>query len=69
VPIGPGRYDFVATELINSLECEGVLVVVCGGRLGSGSAVQATAVALAELPRVLRLLADDIESDAVKISG
>lgn len=69
MPLGPGRYDFVATELVSSLECEGVLVVVCGGRLGSGSAVQATADALETLPMVLRTLADDIERDARKISG
>ena len=60
---GPGKYDDLATLVRARAKAEGVIVIVIGGSKGGGFSVQATAQVSAELPGLLRKLADDIERD------
>lgn len=64
--IGPGKYDDLATMIRARAAAQGVIVMVIGGALGSGFSVQASAEVTANLPALLRTIADDIERD---ISG
>ena len=59
--LGPGKYDDLATWVREQAEARGVIVLVIGGKLGSGFSAQATAAVTARLPALLRQLADDIE--------
>jgi hypothetical protein len=61
--LGPGKYDDLATVVLERSAAAGVIVIVVGGTLGSGFSVQATAEVTAKLPRLLRILADGIEGD------
>lgn len=62
--LGPGKYDDLATIVREQTDAHGVIVVVLGGKLGSGFCVQAReGVTMTNLPALLRRLADDIERD------
>lgn len=62
--IGPGKYDYLCTYVRESAQAEAVVVIVFGGNKGPGFSVQATTpTATAQLPKLLRMLADQIESD------
>lgn len=66
---GPGKYDDLCTYVREQSEGESVIVLVVGGRLGSGISRQVTAgahtyhVMMAEVA-TLRAMADDIEAYA-----
>lgn len=59
---GPGKYDAACTAA-RELTGGSVLLIVLGGKLGSGFAVQAEERYAAEMPRLLRAVADEIERD------
>lgn len=40
MPTGPGKYDVLATLVRETTQADGVIVIVMGGILGSGFAVQ-----------------------------
>ncbi len=61
--IGPGKYDDLATLVRERAKAQGVIVMVIGGALGSGFAVQGSAELTANLPALLREIADGIERD------
>lgn len=60
---GPGRYDDLCTEVREKAQAEGVILVVIGGRVGSGFSVQVSPEKLEELPEMLRVMATQIEAD------
>ncbi len=53
MPIGPGKYDDECTMLRESTEAQGVIVIVIGGKLGSGFSVQADRHTTLLLPHML----------------
>jgi hypothetical protein len=72
--MGPGKYDAEAEALLRSLGANAVVLVVVGGKkkpggmsvsqeLGPEWSVVAAAEFLAGLPRLLRILADNIDRD------
>jgi hypothetical protein len=61
--IGPGKYDDVCTFARIAARADGAVLMVCNGRHGSGFSVQAPEDIIADLPRLLRLVADHIECD------
>jgi len=63
--LGPGKYDDVATSVRDATVAQGVIVAVFDGHRGSGLSVQANAWTLAQIPHILRQLADQIEQDTV----
>jgi hypothetical protein len=58
---GPGKYNDIATMARELANAEGVVLVVINGIRGEGFEVQGTAPLIAAMPRLLRMLADDIE--------
>lgn len=61
--IGPGKYDDLATQAREQAKAEGVIVIVLKGEHGSGFSCQANLEVTLALPRMLRMMADDIEKD------
>jgi hypothetical protein len=61
MPVGPGKYDDLATIVRENAGAAGAIVLVIDGCDGSGFSVQATAEITARLPRLLRYMADEIE--------
>jgi hypothetical protein len=65
--IGPGKYDDIATYVREQAWAQGVVLIVLGGRFGSGFSVQsASPIALLQLPQMLRDLAAKIDADMRK---
>lgn len=60
MPIGPGKYDDECTMLRESTEAQGVIVIVIGGKLGSGFSVQADRHTTLLLPHMLEYMAAEI---------
>ena len=63
MPMGPGKYDDVATiaGVMSGASC--VIVAVIDGNQGTGFSVQSTSKEIVEeLPALLRLMADEIET-------
>lgn len=65
--LGPGRYDDLTTYVREHAAAEAVLVIVLGGRHGSGFSVQALAEHAEQvqtrIPAILRDIAEKIEVD------
>ena len=61
--LGPGRYDDLCTHVREQAEAEGAIVILINGKHGPGFSCQGTLLALLQLPRVLREVADQIEQD------
>lgn len=61
--IGPGKYDDVATTVRERTQAEGVIVIILGGDKGHGFSVQADLITTLGLPKMLRLIADQIEQN------
>jgi hypothetical protein len=61
--IGPGKYDDLATLVLNRAKAGGVIVMVFDGQHGNGFSVQAPAEIIVRLPELLRTVADSIERD------
>jgi L-cysteine desulfidase len=67
--IGPGKYDAIADTLRNELEADGLVLIVFGGRNGSGCSMKVTDQFSSAMPGLLRKLADAQEADLNKITG
>jgi hypothetical protein len=64
MPLGPGKYDDLATAARKAAEATGVIVIVIGGNQGHGFSVQTHDLGLAaKLPAILRYIADGMEED------
>ena len=61
MPLGPGKYDDMATYVREATNAQGVVVIVTGGNKGEGFSVQATPALTMALPRVLRSIANQVE--------
>ena len=62
MPLGPGKYDDLATLCREQVKAQGVAVIVIGGDRGHGFAMQVYDADLARrLPDMLRRMADEIE--------
>jgi hypothetical protein len=65
--IGPGKYDTVCSQVREQTQAVAVAVLVFGGIHGDGFSVQTSDLALlAQLPRILRSTADQIEASGGK---
>jgi hypothetical protein len=62
MPLGPGKYDDLCTYVREKAEALGVVIVVLRGNQGDGFAMQATAAATLDAPRMLHYLADQIRA-------
>lgn len=60
---GPGRYDDACTQARLATEAVGIILIVMGGKDGTGFSVQAPLPLLTLLPPLLRDLAERIEAD------
>ena len=62
--IGPGKYDEICTAAREVTNAEAVVMIVLGGKYGSGFSVQAIGEDIsASLPALLRDVANSIEGD------
>jgi hypothetical protein len=61
--LGPGKFDDLATLVREQAGADGVIVIVLGSPAGSGFSVQGTPEVTADLPKLLRYVADQIEQD------
>lgn len=68
MPVGPGKYDYLATMVRRDAEADTVVIVVLGGKLGNGFSVQANYPMTHELPSLLRAVADEIDANREKLS-
>jgi len=64
--IGPGRYDNLAQEALETTQAKGVILVVLEGNLGSGCSCKLTLMDQLKIPKILRCLANDIEERFIK---
>lgn len=60
---GPGIYDDEVTALMVSTGARAIILQVFGGNKGDGFSVQAYEDIAAELPSILRQMADQMEED------
>ncbi len=64
-PVGPGRYDDLATYVREKTDAECVVVIVFGGDKGSSFSLQATeTVDRGAVVEALRSLASDLERES-----
>lgn len=64
---GPGKYDDICTIVRENTQALGAIIIVIGGNKGSGFSVQTISPNFAsKLPKILRLLADDLEDERNK---
>jgi hypothetical protein len=61
MPLGPGTYDDITTDVRERVGGEVALLVINGAK-GSGFSVQATLATTVALPAMLRSMADQIEA-------
>ncbi len=63
MPTGPGKYDDACTAARLATDAAGVVLIVLGGKQGSGFSVQVEGEDLTwALPALLRSVADQIEA-------
>jgi hypothetical protein len=60
---GPGKYDEAASQVRKTTGARAVIVIVIGGRDGSGFSVQAEEGVVLNIQEILRNVADQIEQD------
>ena len=64
---GPGKYDDICTMVRENTQATGAIVIVVDGNKGSGFSVQTISPDFANiLPKILRLMADDLEDERNK---
>ena len=61
MPVGPGKYDDLATLVREQAAAKGVALLVFEGAAGSGFSIQADAELSRRMPHILRFMADEIE--------
>jgi len=60
MPIGPGKYDAICTEVRERTKAAGAIVIIVGGDRGLGFSCQADLAVTASLPDILEIVADEI---------
>jgi len=61
--IGPGKYDGACSQVRFTTDADAVVLIVIGGKHGSGFSVQCRSDMALDLAVLLRKLADDIDAD------
>ena len=61
--LGPGKYDDALTAACKATGATCAVLIVSDGSKGPGFACQGTPPFLTELPKFLRMMADDIDTD------
>lgn len=61
MPLGPGKYDDLATYVREKAQASGAMVMIFGGNKGAGFAIQASPEVTMNLPELLRYIAEEIE--------
>lgn len=71
MPLGPGKYDDLCTDVRERSAASGAIVIVVGGNRGTGFSCQATLEVLATLPELLETVAREMRqsSDAATEGG
>ena len=64
MPVGPGKYDDITTHVREETNAQAVAVIVVNGNKGSGFSIQLEDGLALNLPRLLRIMADEIENSA-----
>lgn len=59
----PGKYDALCTYVREQSEAVGAIVLVFGGKQGSGFSVQAPPELSLDLPRILEDLAESVRAE------
>lgn len=67
--IGPGKYDDVADIMAHAFQCDGLLLIVSNGKLGSGVSCKLSPEGFAKMPKILRRIADEMEKDIAKAAA
>ena len=62
----PGKYDDACTVARKSTEADSAVLIIVGGKLGSGFSIQATRGVLIGLPDLLEFMAKEIRKDLGK---
>ena len=65
MPLGPGKYDDLCTDVRKKANAEGVVLIILHGNQGNGFSVQATVPITLTLAKLLRDTADVIQ-DSIK---
>jgi hypothetical protein len=63
MPIGPGKYDDLCSEVRIKADARGVILFVIDGSKGSGFSCQADLATTLSLPDILERVAKDIRAD------
>ena len=66
MPIGPGKYDNLTTQVRENTRARAVILLVVGGDKGSGFSCQSDAIVLAQLPDLLEYMAQEIRGSRTK---
>jgi hypothetical protein len=61
MPLGPGKYDALATYVRQKAKASGAMVMIFGGSKGEGFSIQASPELTLRLPELLRYIANEIE--------
>jgi hypothetical protein len=62
MPVGPGKYDAACTKALVECEAHTVVLIVLGGKHGTGFSLNSTdPTVVAKIPDLLRAMADQIE--------
>ena len=69
MPIGPGKYDHVVSQVRQDTHAEGVILIVVNGDLGSGFSCQLPLDLTLRIPTVLRQMAADIEASVLTMES
>jgi altronate dehydratase len=64
---GEGRYDDLVADARAKAKAQGALLIILGGSQGSGFSAMVPPLAMAQIPAVLRQMADEIERDAARV--
>ena len=69
MPVGPGVYDDLCTDVRLKVKAGAVLLIVIDGERGSGFSCQADVATTMALPTILRRIAADIDRDGPVDAG
>jgi hypothetical protein len=69
MPIGPGKYDDLASLVMERCRGRGVVVIVFEGNLGSGFSVQADPHVMLAIPDILQGVVDALRADPGELLG
>jgi hypothetical protein len=65
---GPGKYDDELTDVRTKTGAMNAILSVLDGRKGPGFSAQLTQEHINRMPKILRMIADQIEEDAKEIA-